>query len=389
MPTSPTRILCLADDLSGLAEVAGQVAKLGFESILLSNPETLMAGLSAPKEKPLFVNLASRNLPHAEAKQRVLDALAAFEDSARLRVYLKVDSAARGPIRALVEGILQALTPPYLPFLIANPSRGRVTQAGAVWIDGTKLEETSFRRDPHHPIAGSYLPEILGGSAGEKIQTLSQPGEHPGSGICVLDASTEADVEAWAAQFRGVDAAVGAAPFGVQLIRFWMVGAREAKVDPPEMDFNSTLFVVGTNHPAGRRFLADLWKSGCALRGCGEEGDLPPLPLAIHTPESHLDPSEALRTLVETAKRGVEACRPISLLILGGETAQALALALNLSSFRPLSHRDGVAFLDLLEKKPGSRLLQLAIMPGSYYSGDLMDSIFPRTRSGSFSLTEN
>lgn len=102
-------IVCLADDLTGLVELAAQCADRGIRGAAYFD-----AGRLPPRARHplLFVNLACRDCKGPAARRRVMNAMAACGDRPIHHVYLKVDSVVRGPVAWMLKGVVDVTGTP-------------------------------------------------------------------------------------------------------------------------------------------------------------------------------------------------------------------------------------------------------------------------------------
>ena len=376
------QILVLADDLTGLAEVASLAAARGWGGPVYPRPpQTLGPGIVPATGAPvLFVNLGCRAMPAIAARMTVLRTLAALT-AGRLvtHVYLKVDSAARGPIGPMVEAVCEALAVRRAPVCLANPATGRTVNEGRLFVDGTPLAESAFRDDPLHPARESHLPTLL--AAGTFAPKDA-------SRIEVLDAGSDSDLES-AAQSQGhARIAAGAAPFALALLPHWLAAAQgeSRQVDTPQagtnspgeatLELRSALIVGGSRHPALDELAREFEDLGGRTIHAGEAGgEGLTLPLLIRTPPEAGDPGQVTWELAEAAAGLVRELRPGSVLVIGGETAQALIDTLAIGSFTAHANRGPVAHLQVAEGQPHEGM-HVLLKPGSYGGAGLMRTLF-------------
>jgi uncharacterized protein YgbK (DUF1537 family) len=99
----------------------------------------------------------------------------------RAVVFLKIDTAFRGPLGAALEGLLDGLGPRRCVVAPAIPRIGRVTRGGRQYVGGVPVHETEFARDPSWPIRSPDVQENI---------------ERSGSVACeIRDAETPEDLE--------------------------------------------------------------------------------------------------------------------------------------------------------------------------------------------------
>ena len=134
-----TRILILADDLSGAADCASAFARAGMDA-------TVAFGDGSARMSPasvLAIDADSRRLPASQAAQIHQDLHARFYAEGML-VYKKIDSTLRGnfaeELAAMAPAAGLAIVAP------AFPEAGRTTRDGCQYVYGAPLEQSEIWR---------------------------------------------------------------------------------------------------------------------------------------------------------------------------------------------------------------------------------------------------
>jgi D-threonate/D-erythronate kinase len=196
----PLRILILADDLSGAADCGVACTRAGLDT------RVQLSSQSLPRADAVAVDLATRGLPPAEAREAARDAARRLLPPGCL-LYKKIDSTLRGhpgpEIAAALEGARRrggrlALVAP------AFPAMGRTARGGRMFVRGAPLEATETWRhegrgvDPdlaamldRAGVPARVLPLGTVRSAG-LADALRRESEHGGALVC--DAETEEDL---------------------------------------------------------------------------------------------------------------------------------------------------------------------------------------------------
>ncbi|GAA1651435.1 four-carbon acid sugar kinase family protein [Kribbella alba] len=239
-----SRVVVLADDLTGAADTAGQFDRAGWTA-------ELQVGPGGPSDAEVVaINTDSRALEPAAAADAIrtaLDKVALEEDWAA--VYLKVDSTLRGPVRAMTHAVLQARGGDVVAVVCpAFPAVGRTMVAGTLLVHGVPVAETAVGRDPVTPVRESHVPTLLGAplveldpQADDTELASALRGHGP---VVVVDARDEVDLDrvARAVLALGNQAvAVGSAGLAAHLARRW----RPLRSGP-------VLVVVSSLHDASR-----------------------------------------------------------------------------------------------------------------------------------------
>jgi uncharacterized protein YgbK (DUF1537 family) len=161
------RIVVLADDLSGAAELAGIAFAHGLSA------EVRRVGCPhhdrSPPAQVIAIDTDSRHLSAAATYERVAEVTSQVLQTHPAWLYKKVDSVLRGNVRAEIEAILAATGQSRAVLIPANPSRGRIIRGGQYIIDGIPLHQTHFARDPHHPRTSSSVLTLLGPTSAEIV----------------------------------------------------------------------------------------------------------------------------------------------------------------------------------------------------------------------------
>jgi len=144
-----TRVLALADDLTGALEVGAKFAVEGIASVVTTDPALQSA------EPVIVIDTETRHLAPDVAAAQVKRVLA---NGPELKlVYKKTDSTLRGNIAAELEAVAVFYGARVL-YAPAYPAMGRSVAAGRLYVNGVLLEETSFARDPLNPMTDSRVP---------------------------------------------------------------------------------------------------------------------------------------------------------------------------------------------------------------------------------------
>src|SRR5213078_2166976 len=151
-----TRLLVIADDLSGAAEIAGIGLRYGLPTRLVrERPVECGAGLTV-------IDSDSRLLRATRAARIVESLVEGVSGDEFDLIYKKTDSAMRGQILAEVRALMRILGFSGALLVAQNPSRGRVIVDGEYRIDGVPLHQTGFADDPDHPAHASDPAKLLG-----------------------------------------------------------------------------------------------------------------------------------------------------------------------------------------------------------------------------------
>ena len=193
------RILVIADDLSGAAELAGIGARHGLAVRLERDaPVAAHDGLTV-------LDTDTRLVPQDDAAQQVRRAVRHLRPGDFDLIYKKTDSAFRGPILAELDALMEAFGRRAAVLVAQNPSRGRTIRDGEYRIDGLPLAETTFAHDPEYPARTSRAIELLGQAGHRRTRVAAAAAERVAAGNAIEDgvtigeAASGADVGRWAA----------------------------------------------------------------------------------------------------------------------------------------------------------------------------------------------
>lgn len=234
-----TASLVWADDLTGAAEAANtwQVsASHEHVRILLGTPERIDPGAAQVWDLDL------RHTSEADAQRAVMAALRRLEPDTRL--YFKLDSQLRGPVRAYIGTLLQSGHPVVLS--AANPALGRITTGGVHQVPrpgGPPVLlplRSTFAGLPHHHLAATEhdrLPALL--AAGTPA-------------LVTADVTSAADLDQLAQQVPLAPRTylAGSAPFLGALATTAGSDDRSSCRWPPATPLPRLLAVLGTTEPA-------------------------------------------------------------------------------------------------------------------------------------------
>ncbi|MFF8599584.1 four-carbon acid sugar kinase family protein [Streptomyces sp. NPDC015232] len=304
----PSTVTVLADDLTSAADGAAPFRRTGHRARVLFGPA------AGPGDGVTAVDLGTRlaaGPDEAAARTR-----RAAEAHAGADLLVKtVDSTLRGHVAAELRAALAGSGRRTAILAPAFPAEGRTTIGGVQYVNGTRVDESAFARDPAHPVRTADLARLLPGAG------FVDPGELPdlprrltANGVLVCSARTDADLDAVVAAVPRPDEVLWAGSPGLADALARRHARTPAAPRPGLPPVHRPLAVVGSAHPASRRQLAALRATAGA---------------ALHTPEERAaEPAAPLRRLVEETRRAVAEGRADGLVLTGGETAAAVLGAL-------------------------------------------------------------
>jgi D-threonate/D-erythronate kinase len=163
------KIVVVADDFTGAAEIAGIAHLYGLKTKLLTGKYDLIY----KETDVLVINTDTRNLPGEAAHAKIEELLVNFREIVVTSIlFKKIDSALRGNITDELEVVLQSLGKDKVLLIPANPSKQRIIYCGDYYMDGKPLEETEFSYDPIYPQKTGKVKQMLNQS---KVPVFIQP----------------------------------------------------------------------------------------------------------------------------------------------------------------------------------------------------------------------
>lgn len=146
----------IADDFTGANDTGVQFAKRGIET------HVVLDGQNIGMENVSYVlDTESRNLDDIEAYQLLENHLKGIFDESYDLVYKKVDSTLRGNIGLELKAVDEEYQPELIIFAPAFPLLGRTTLDGIHFVNGARVKETEFAKDPQKPVLEDNIQRLL------------------------------------------------------------------------------------------------------------------------------------------------------------------------------------------------------------------------------------
>lgn len=192
-----TKLLVIADDLTGALDTGVQFAKRGIAAKVVRQLPCDRAALALLHADVLVISAESRPMDGAQAYDAVY-ALAAQAVALGIpNLYKKTDSGLRGNIGKELEAALAASGQRHLTFIPALPAMNRVTIDGMHYIDGTPIHESVFGQDPFEPVRSARVADLFGGVNVPVRSYSTQDAYQRGSDseIGIFDAGSDEDIQ--------------------------------------------------------------------------------------------------------------------------------------------------------------------------------------------------
>ncbi|OXS79319.1 hypothetical protein B1B05_05985 [Domibacillus enclensis] len=161
-----SRLIIIADDLTGANDTGVQFSKKGFRTLSLLKAERM----EKQNEADIVVmNAETRSLNAEEAFRKIKKVSEYLTVYPFPHVYKKIDSTLRGNIGAEIDALLDSNLFDVAIVLPAYPKNGRVTIGGYHIVNNCLLEDSEIAKDPKSPVAESHIPTLIGSQSSRKI----------------------------------------------------------------------------------------------------------------------------------------------------------------------------------------------------------------------------
>lgn len=338
-------LLILADDLTGALNSAVGFAAPGRRVIFLRKPEAAAEALKSGPDV-LAISTASREIPPDDAARRVEQVLSLLDRDAVGTVMKKVNSRLKGNIAAEVAALRRWMVPARSIACPAIPAMARRVQGGALLGSGV---ETPI------PVAACI-----------------------GSGVEVPDIASDADLDRLVAGAKDDCLWIGARGLAFALAR------RAGVAGPDRGGLRAPVMIVnGSRDPVTLAQLESLpGKVGLIQAPDGVSAVEPPpgsFVLSISDGGGGLSGQQASTQFAQTALRLANAARPASLVICGGESAQAILDELGIDNLQLIAELR--AGLPLCEVRAPWGPVRLVTKSGGFGPPELLASILEDTNA--------
>ena len=245
-------IIVIADDLTGAVELGGVALRHG-----LSAQVSLDLDISAITDV-LIIATDTRSRTEKEAIAETQRLCALLSGIKPQLIYKKIDSALRGHTLAETKAQMSALGLTKALLVPANPATGRTIEGGRYLINGTPINQTSFKDDPEFPANGAHVSELLRSSQ-EEI-SVKKNTETLEAGISVAEVSDPPDLQGWTKHVDEQTLIAGGAAF-FEILLNTLTKSSAAKAEGPELK-GIRLYVSGTAYSESVELISSLESSG-------------------------------------------------------------------------------------------------------------------------------
>ena len=164
MKDGERRMIVIADDITGAAEIAGIAHRFGLATrmVVASGDTWQLADDNAADIVVIATDTRSMTKSEAVAETVAVARQIRMADDQPV-VFKKTDSALRGHVAAELYALMDELHLTQALYMPANPSKGRIIKDGIYYIDGVEIAHTDFSFDPEFPARSSVVEEVITG----------------------------------------------------------------------------------------------------------------------------------------------------------------------------------------------------------------------------------
>jgi uncharacterized protein YgbK (DUF1537 family) len=159
---------CIADDVTGATDLAGNFVARGYSSVVVFGPaplrdQALLDSLRAVDA--VVVAVKSRNAGTSHAVAMSMEALSALELLEAGQIYVKYcstfDSTPSGNIGPTIDAVLARTGADLTVVVPSFPDAGRTVYQGHLFVGSQLLSESSMRHHPLNPMEDSDVRRLL------------------------------------------------------------------------------------------------------------------------------------------------------------------------------------------------------------------------------------
>jgi uncharacterized protein YgbK (DUF1537 family) len=289
-------LLVTADDSTGATEAGAACADAGL------TVDVIPIGVPSTASSCVVIDLRSRHLAPEEARRRIA---ATTTDAHRVH---KIDSTLRGnwaeELATLVDGGRRVVLIP------SHPLVGRVCAGGVVYVDGVPVADSAIANDPRLPVRSSRPSDTLSGTEMAGPRALADWLLRSPAGVAIVDATTLADIDELVTLALGAADVVVAGPASVVAAAAKIYSPAGSSVTLPDPLLPKPVVVVCASlHPISRAQIARVSEAGVEVVTSSEVRGT--------------DPQVVAAEVAERAHRLVDAIQARSVILVGGDTAEA------------------------------------------------------------------
>jgi uncharacterized protein YgbK (DUF1537 family) len=372
----PPALGCVADDITGAADLAAALAQRGVATALvLGVPQSPLPDEEADVAA-VVVALKIRTTSAADARDQAQASAAWLQSIGAGTLYAKYcstfDSTPAGNIGPVADVLLAAAAATAVLHCPAYPANGRTVYQGHLFVGDRPLHETGMRDHPLTPMTDADLVRVLAAQTPREVHLLDlttvRAGTHAVAaatatlrGHVIADATEDVDLDVLAAATPAV--AGGGATFGAALGS--LLSPRATRMSEPPLPAGPGAVLSGSASPATRAQIEHFERHHCVLRvspvefsrdstaveraarwalsRLAEHPDRPVL-VAVDARPGAVEHAQGVLGRDAAADAGEQALAAIAerlvdggvrrLVVAGGETSGAVAHALGLTSLR-------------------------------------------------------
>ncbi len=190
-----SKILVIADDLTGAAEIGGIAYQAGF------SVRIILDFLDSDKfdEDVIIIDSNTRHLSAEYAHLKIKTILQTLYLPEYDLVFKKIDSVLRGNIEPEIQTFFSQTFFDSALLIPSNPTKQRTIKNGKYFIDSVPINETDFRLDPEYPRKSKTVKKLFANETTEIVTRNGPPDNWLGK-LFIPDISSLKDVEKYAAQ---------------------------------------------------------------------------------------------------------------------------------------------------------------------------------------------
>ncbi len=365
------RVLVIADDLTGSAEIGGIALRSGLSVEIVHSLGELTGKevqIINANTRSVSINVLEVHLKNIFYNWDPKEFINAWD-----WIYLKFDSALRGHIAKECSFYRLLFTKKNVVFCPVNLSLSRVVKDGVYLIEGQPIAETDFSNDPEFPITSSQVLEAIhAGGCWEVHKEVPKvfSKERP---YVFCEVAIKSELESWVRELPTEEVLfAGAASFFEAMVQQKVA----AKTETDEKTINSDapiVYVCGSKHINSRRQLSRVpeefkvyWRkpkeTGKLASQLYEKIKVFGLVFFVANPGEDL-PAGTIREDMALVLAELENLMRIhELVIEGGATAEAILEVLGICVLTPVfEYRQGV-----IRAKTKGGAMHITLKPGSY-----------------------